>query len=198
MNPRYPYGYSTLAGWCTRPNYATAPRSLILADAGMPCACGLVQPSGVRPTGRVGSGRVGIGSSANSPRHAARMSPCDAYAPPPSKPRSPVRTTAVLDANLNHPLHPCTGGSPLPRTGDSLRRSAPLCRPRVGQSARTGITRIADGHRGCAPQSPEGASVFPASLASAGPTIGILIIALGVVLLIVAVLFLRYIDRDSK
>ncbi|MES2094862.1 MAG: hypothetical protein V4531_13785 [Actinomycetota bacterium] len=40
--------------------------------------------------------------------------------------------------------------------------------------------------------------MFPASLASVGPTIGILITALGVVLLIVAVLFLRYIDRDSK
>ena len=25
LNPRYPYGYSTLAGWCTRPNYATSP-----------------------------------------------------------------------------------------------------------------------------------------------------------------------------
>ncbi len=25
LNPRSPYGDSTLAGWCTRPNYATSP-----------------------------------------------------------------------------------------------------------------------------------------------------------------------------
>jgi len=25
LNPRNPYGFSTLAGWCTRPNYATSP-----------------------------------------------------------------------------------------------------------------------------------------------------------------------------
>src|SRR3954447_22050396 len=28
LNPRYPFGYSTLAGWCTRPNYATSPWAL--------------------------------------------------------------------------------------------------------------------------------------------------------------------------
>jgi len=40
--------------------------------------------------------------------------------------------------------------------------------------------------------------MFPPSLASAGPTIGILIIALGVVLLVVAVLLLRYIGRYDR
>ena len=36
------------------------------------------------------------------------------------------------------------------------------------------------------------------SLTSAGPTVGILIIALGMVLLVVAVLFLFYINRGPK
>jgi hypothetical protein len=40
--------------------------------------------------------------------------------------------------------------------------------------------------------------MLPTSLASAGPAIGILIVALGVVLLVVAVLFLRYIGRGDK
>jgi len=40
--------------------------------------------------------------------------------------------------------------------------------------------------------------VFPSSLTSAGPTIGILIIALGVVLLVVAILLLRYVSRDDR
>jgi hypothetical protein len=40
--------------------------------------------------------------------------------------------------------------------------------------------------------------MFPLTLESAGPTIGILIIALGVVLLVVAVLLLRYIGRNDR
>jgi hypothetical protein len=38
----------------------------------------------------------------------------------------------------------------------------------------------------------------PLSLDSTGPTIGILIVALGVVLLVVAVLLLRYIGRNGR
>jgi hypothetical protein len=40
--------------------------------------------------------------------------------------------------------------------------------------------------------------MFPASLASAGPTIGVLIIALGVVLLVVAILLLHHIGREDR
>jgi phosphate starvation-inducible membrane PsiE len=40
--------------------------------------------------------------------------------------------------------------------------------------------------------------VLPSSLASAGPTIGILIIAIGIVLLVVALLLLRYINRGDQ
>ncbi|CAN5517915.1 hypothetical protein BH10ACT4_BH10ACT4_10270 [soil metagenome] len=40
--------------------------------------------------------------------------------------------------------------------------------------------------------------MFPSTLASAGPTIGVLIIALGVVLLVVAILLLRYLRRDDE
>lgn len=40
--------------------------------------------------------------------------------------------------------------------------------------------------------------MFPSSLASAGPMIGVLIIALGVVLLVVAILLLRRIRRDDE
>lgn len=40
--------------------------------------------------------------------------------------------------------------------------------------------------------------MFPASLAAAGPIIGILIIALGVVLLVVAILLLRHVGRDDR
>ncbi|MHC5794761.1 hypothetical protein ACVXZ4_01240 [Lacisediminihabitans sp. FW035] len=40
--------------------------------------------------------------------------------------------------------------------------------------------------------------MFPSNLASAGPTIGVLIIALGVVLLVVAILLLRHIRRDDE
>jgi hypothetical protein len=36
------------------------------------------------------------------------------------------------------------------------------------------------------------------AIASAGPTIGILITAIGVVLLVLAVLFLRYVSRIPK
>ncbi len=38
----------------------------------------------------------------------------------------------------------------------------------------------------------------PESLASAGPAIGILIMALGVILLVLAVFFLRFIGRGPK
>ena len=38
----------------------------------------------------------------------------------------------------------------------------------------------------------------PLSLESTGPMIGILIVALGVVLLVVAVLLLRYIGRNGR
>ncbi len=44
----------------------------------------------------------------------------------------------------------------------------------------------------------KGTHVFPSNLASAGPTIGVLIIALGVVLLVVAILLLRHIRRDDE
>ena len=43
-----------------------------------------------------------------------------------------------------------------------------------------------------------GIILFPSSLAAAGPAIGFLIVTLGVVLLIVAVLFLLYINRGPK
>jgi hypothetical protein len=56
LNPRTPYGISTLAGWCTRPNYATSPvTSAIIAapatlfDSSTPCIgepLHLVRPMG--------------------------------------------------------------------------------------------------------------------------------------------------------
>ena len=40
--------------------------------------------------------------------------------------------------------------------------------------------------------------MFLSSVVSTGPTIGILIIAIGIVLLVVAILLLRYIHRDDQ
>jgi len=40
--------------------------------------------------------------------------------------------------------------------------------------------------------------LLPSSLAAAGPAIGLLIVTLGVVLLIIAVLFLRHLNRSPK
>ena len=44
----------------------------------------------------------------------------------------------------------------------------------------------------------EGMILLPLSLAAAGPAIGFLIVTLGVVLLIIAVLFLLHLNRGPK
>jgi hypothetical protein len=44
----------------------------------------------------------------------------------------------------------------------------------------------------------KGTHVFPSTLSSAGPAIGMLIIGLGVVLLVVAILLLRYLHRNDE
>ena len=48
------------------------------------------------------------------------------------------------------------------------------------------------------PRAHEGMILLPLSLAAAGPAIGFLIVALGVVLLIIAVLFLLHLNRGPK
>lgn len=64
-------------------------------------------------------------------------------------------------------------------------------------SARARPTRLPAAGTDAHHESSKGNAVFPSTLASAGPTIGILIITLGVVLLVVAILLLRYIRRDD-
>ena len=85
LNPRSPYGDSTLAGWCTRPDYATSPdagpslprqpQCLDLGSPLFPTACGRQQ------TAHCGSGTgqfatAQVTSSAVWPTSPSRTSAC--------------------------------------------------------------------------------------------------------------------------
>ena len=95
---------------------------------------------------------------------------------------------------------PCIGEGPTPGLGSRIARTVPDCRFRVKSSTSARVTRLRASPVAAEPRSelPRGIILFPSSIAAAGPAIGFLIVTLGVVLLIVAVIFLLYINRGPK
>ena len=96
------------------------------------------------------------------------------------------------------PFDPCTGEGPTPGLGSCIARAMHSGRFRVRSSAAARLTRVRASSATVETRAYEGMILLPLSLAAAGPAIGFLIVTLGVVLLIIAVLFLLHLNRGPK